>query len=55
MEKGISNLLVRLTSLLRQSVSHNALKDVNGNATNVADVDAGQEEGYIDHISVGQG
>ena len=41
MVKGISNLLVRLASLLRQSVSHNALKAVNGNATNVVDIDAG--------------
>ena len=41
MEKGNSNFLVRLTSLLRRSVSHNALKAVNGNATNVVDIDAG--------------
>jgi len=41
MEKGISNLSIRLTSSLRRSVSHNALKAVNDNATNVADVDAG--------------
>jgi len=40
MEKGISNLSERLTSSLRRSISHNALKAVNDNAINIADVDA---------------